>query len=87
MRSTIKRRRRIDVCLFVCFFFEPSGAEHVYVAGRNGVEEKVEPKLGKWKVQNFTEEEVDKWIEQEEERRDKTLETALKKKKEEPELS
>jgi hypothetical protein len=35
------------------------GAERVYTASLRGVTENVKPRLAPWKVQNFTEEEID----------------------------
>lgn len=36
------------------------GAEHVFRATRRGVTEDIKPRLAPWKVENFTDEEIDK---------------------------
>lgn len=38
------------------------GAEHVFRATRRGVTEDIKPRLAPWKVENFTDEEIDKMI-------------------------
>lgn len=42
----------------LCFFL--TGAEHVYTVTHRGVKEEVKPRLAPWRVENFTEEDINK---------------------------